>query len=49
MESEAFTAPTEVIQLVPGEVYQLGRKALIVEERGGELVLVLLAEAPRTP
>jgi hypothetical protein len=30
----------------PGDLFQLGRKAIGVEERDGELVLVQLAEAP---
>lgn len=34
------------IHLEPGRLYQLGRKALAVEVRDGEPVLVLLAEAP---
>lgn len=38
---------TPATRLVPGVVYQLGRKALAVEIRDGEPVLVQLAEAPR--
>jgi hypothetical protein len=36
----------EAIQMKPGDLFQLGRKAIGVEERDGELVLVQLAEAP---
>lgn len=40
-------ATVSATRLVPGVVYQLGRKALAVEVRDGEPVLVLLAEAPQ--
>lgn len=46
---EGMDAPAVIpsTKLVPGVVYQLGRKALAVEIRDGEPVLVQLAEAPR--
>lgn len=37
---------TDAVRLEPGNVYQLGGKALAVEIRDGVPVLVLLGEAP---